>query len=77
MMWPWMWGGSGMGGGMWIWFLLLIGGGWFFFTWWSRSSRYRRYRQFEEDPLGVARMRLVKGEITPEEFEEIRKIIQS
>ena len=62
---------------MWIWFLLFIGGGWFFFTWWSRSSRYQRYGRFEEGPLEVARMRLAKGEITPEEFERLRNTIES
>ena len=77
MMWPWMWGGMGMGWGMWMPFLLFIGCGWFFFTWWSRSYRVRPYQRYEEDPLEVARMRLAKGEITPEEFEEIRKIIPS
>ena len=77
MMWPWMWGGSGIGGGMWIWFLLFVGGGWFIFRWWSRSSRYQRYGRYEEDPLEVARMRLAEGEITLDEFEVIRKTLET
>ena len=77
MMWPWMWGGSGMGGDMWIWFLLFMGCGMFFLMWWPRPFRFRPYRQFEEDPLKVARMRLAKGEITPEEYERIKKTIES
>ena len=77
MMWPWMWGGMGMGGGMWIWLLLLMGGGMYFFMWWSRSNRFGSYQRYDEDPLEVARMRLAKGEITPEEYEEIRKTIES
>jgi putative membrane protein len=72
-----MWGGSGMGGGMWIWFLLFIGGGWFFFRWWARSSRYPRYGRYEENPMEIAQMRLAKGEITHEEFEEIRKTLET
>ena len=77
MMWPWMWGGMGMGWMMWAWIPLLLGCGWFFFSWWPSSNRNRPYQRYEEAPLEVARMRLAKGEITPEEFEEIRKIIQS
>ncbi len=76
-MWPWMWGGSGMGGGMWIWFLLFIGGGWFFFSWWPRPYQRTSYRDEMEDPLEVARLRLAKGEITTEEYEEIRNTLES
>jgi putative membrane protein len=77
MMWPWMWDGMGMGWGMWIWFLLFIGCGWFFFMWWPRPYRYRGYRRFRDDPLEIARMRLARGEITSEEYEEIRRTIES
>ena len=77
MMWPWMWSGTMMSGGMWIWVLVFIGCGWFFFNWWPRPYRYRLYQRYEEDPLEVARMRLAKGEITPEEFERIKKTIES
>ncbi len=65
-----------MGFGMWIWFILFIVGGWFFFNWWSRSSGYQRYGRYEEAPIEVARMRLAKGEITPEEFEDILKTLE-
>jgi putative membrane protein len=77
MMWPWMWDGMGMGGGMWIWFLLFLGCGWFFYMWWPRSYRIRSYNLYDENPLEVARMRLAKGEITSEEFEEIRRNIEA
>jgi uncharacterized membrane protein len=39
--------------------------------------RSTRVRAREEDPLEVARMRLAKGEISPEEFERIRNTIES
>ena len=76
MMWPWMWGSTGMGGGMWIWFLLIMGCGMFFFMRWPRMYHYRTHRGYE-DPLEVARMRLARGEINSEEFEEIRKTLVS
>ena len=66
-----------MGWGMWIYFLVFIGCGWFFLMWWPRQYRYNPYQRSEEDPLEVARMRLAKGEITPEEYEKIRKTIDS
>lgn len=63
---PW---GLGMGGMMWPWIFVLFGLGYLF--WWSyRPNAYRDYR---EDPLEVARMRLARGEITSEEFERIIK----
>ena len=72
MMWP-MWG---MGGMMWIWVLLFFGAGYWF--WWYRPRGYssRRYRS-RETPLEIARARLAKGEITLEEFDEIKKAIQN
>ncbi len=77
MMWPWMWGGMGMGWMMWAWIPLLLGFGWFFFWWLPGSNRIGSPRHFREDPLEVARMRLAKGEITPEEFERLRNTIES
>ena len=77
MMGPWMWGGMGMGWMMWAWLPLLFGCGWFFFSWWSRSNSFRPFQRYEEGPLDVARMRLAKGEITPEEFERLRNTIES
>lgn len=64
-----------MMGFMWIWFILFIGGGWYFFDWWSRSSGYQRYGRYEEDPIELARIRLARGEITPNEFDEILKTL--
>jgi len=72
-----MWGGWGMGWMMWFWILILFGCGWYFFWWLPRPYRYRRYRRSREDPLEIARRRLAEGEITPEEYEEIRKNIES
>jgi len=77
MMWPWMWGSTGMGWGMWIWFLLFMGCVWFFFMWWPRPYRHRSHRRYREDPLEVAQMRLARGETTQKEYEEIRKTLES
>ncbi len=51
---------------MWLWFLVLAGLGYLAYTWF----RPRR-RAVREDPLEVARMRLARGEITAEEYEEL------
>ncbi|MHA2391242.1 MAG: SHOCT domain-containing protein [Promethearchaeota archaeon] len=62
----WSWGTGGM---MWTWVFVLFGLGYLF--WWGfRPQFYNRYR---EDPLDIARMRLARGEITPEDFEKIIK----
>jgi len=74
LMWPWMGDGMGMGWGMWIWFFIFMGCAWLFLNWWSRPYRYGFYRQYDENALDVARMRLAKGELSLEEFEEIKKI---
>ena len=66
-----------MGGIMWVWVLLLFGCGWYFFRWMPGPYGYRRPRPPREDPLEVAKRRLASGEITPEEFENLRKIIES
>ena len=77
MMWPWMWGGSMMGWGMWLWIPLVLDCGWFFFTWLSRYYRHVPYDNVREDPLEVAGMRLARGEITTEEYEKIRETLES
>ena len=62
-----------MGGMMWIW--VLIFGGLCYWGWgWFRPRRYRYYR-YRDDPLEIARERLAQGEITPEEYDEIRKTL--
>jgi putative membrane protein len=66
-----MWNFWGMGWGIWFWLLLFIGVGYFFYI----SYRPRRYRVAREDPLEVAKLRLARGEITREEFEEIKKTL--
>jgi len=60
-----------MWGGMWFWPLIIAGLAYLF--WMSFRPRTRRIRH--EDPVEVARMRLARGEITPEEFERIKKAI--
>jgi len=30
-----------------------------------------------EDPMAIARMRLARGELTPSEFDEIRRVLQA
>ena len=67
-----MWDFWGMGWGMWFWLLILIGVGYLFYIYASpRPYHYRR-----EDPLEIARERLARGEITPEEFERIRETLE-
>ena len=55
-----------MGWGMWLWFLVLAVLGYLAYTWFRPRRRIVR-----EDPLEVARMRLARGEITAEEYEEL------
>jgi uncharacterized membrane protein len=62
-----------MFGGMWIFWLFLIGCGWL--LWDYRPRHYRRRIYEREDPVEVARMRLARGEITIEEFEKIKETI--
>jgi putative membrane protein len=68
-----MWNFWGMGWGMWFWLLILIGVGYLFYLSYRPPRTYRMER---EDPLEVARIRLARGEITSEEFEEIRKTLE-
>jgi len=56
---------------MWFWLLIIVGLVYLFYN----SLGPRAYRT-REDPLEVARSRLARGEITPEEFEEIRKTLE-
>jgi uncharacterized membrane protein len=55
-----------MGWVMWLWFLVLAGLGYLAYAWF----RPRRHVA-KEDPLEVARLRLARGEITAEEYEEL------
>jgi putative membrane protein len=68
MMWWW-----GTGGMSWMWIFLIFGCGWFFW-WWRPRSRYRR--GFNEAPLEIARRRYAGGEISREEYEDIRKNLE-
>ena len=67
-----MWNFWGMGWGMWFWLLVIVGFGYLFYT----TTVPRTHRRRREDPLEVARMRLARGEITPEEFEKIRETLE-
>jgi putative membrane protein len=72
MMWP-MWG---MGGMMWFWVLLIFGVG--YWVWWYGPREISRPRHLiRVNPLELAKTRLAKGEITLDEFEEIKKAIQT
>ncbi len=68
MMWP-MWG---MGPMMWFWVLLIFGVGYWFWWYGPRDIPGRRF-EYREDPLEFAKARLARGEITLEEFEEIKR----
>ena len=70
MMWPWMWGGWGMGSGMLVLWLLLALGGYLAYRSWVGSRGYARRRA---GALEIARERYARGEITREELEEIRR----
>lgn len=67
-----MWNFWGMGWGMWFWILIIAGFGYLFYT----NTLPRTYRPKREDPLEIARMRLARGEITPEEFESIKETLE-
>jgi uncharacterized membrane protein len=57
---------------------MIIGCGWFFWSWWLPQQRtYRYFDHRENTPLEIARTRLARGEITIEEFEEIRRTLES
>ena len=56
---------------MWIWFLILGGCCYWGFRWF-RPRRYR-YHAYYDDPYGIARERYARGEISAEEYEEIRR----
>ena len=62
------WGAAGL---MWSGSLILIGLG-FIFLWGYRPQSTRRYRS---DPVGIARMRLARGDISLEEYETLLKTL--
>ena len=66
-----MMGFWGLGWGMWFWLLIIGGAAYFFFiTYRPRRDYYR------ETPLEIARNRYARGEITSEEFEEIKRNLE-
>jgi len=72
MMWP-MWG---MGGMMWFWVLIIFGAGYWFWYYGPRDYSRIRHRN-TVNSLELAKARLAKGEITFEEFDEIKKAIMN
>ncbi len=67
----WGWGMWGMGWGMFVSVILLVALGFAVYYWMMPRRAYTR--RVEDDPLAVAERRLARGEITPAEFDEIRK----
>ena len=61
-------------GGMWWFWMLLVGCGFWFWGYRPRYSPRRTYYR-SEGPLDLARRRLASGEITIEEFEKIKEAI--
>jgi len=56
-----------------MWIFLIFGCGWFFW-WWRPRPGYRR--RFNETPFEIARRRYARGEISREEYEDIRKNLE-
>ncbi|MDJ0331552.1 SHOCT domain-containing protein [Planococcus sp. S3-L1] len=73
------WGmGWGMGGGIWmiLALLVIIGVAVYYFTKNKNNNGLTNSQQdTKTDALEIARTRLAKGEITTEEFEEIKKTL--
>jgi len=63
-----MMGTGWMSWDMWLWFLALAGLSYLAYTWFRPRRRIVR-----DDPLEAARLRLARGEITAEEYEEIMR----
>jgi uncharacterized membrane protein len=61
---------GGMGWGMWFGFIVLAAIGYWIYSSTYRPRAYHSRRR--EDPLETARIRLARGEISVEEFEEIK-----
>ncbi len=71
MVWP-KWGISAM---MWFWAFLIIAGYWY---WWNRQRHSQRRGYWNRmDPIGHARTGVARGEISLEEFDEIKKTIRT
>ncbi|MCY0886616.1 MAG: SHOCT domain-containing protein [Firmicutes bacterium] len=65
----WMWGMMGV---FWLLFLGGVGGA---LWWWFRDSRPPRPGPPADDPLAILQIRLARGEITPEEYETVRRLL--
>lgn len=72
--------GMGIGAGWWM----LAGVLWTLFFWgaiiglvvWGIRRLSERRQEMREDPLEVARLRLARGEITREEYEELERLLR-
>lgn len=56
---------------MWMFWLFLIGFGFYFWGYGPRWYRRPRALRYENNPFEIARTRLARGEITVQEYEEI------
>lgn len=75
-----MFGYWSLGGMMWFWVIMIFGcGSWFFGFRPRRYWRYRSHRPYrhmrQDNPLNIASARLVRGEISFEEYERIKKAL--
>lgn len=68
-----MWDFWGMGWGMWFWMLLLSGISYLFYL----SLLPRSPERLRQDPLEIARIRLARGEITLEEYENVKRTLRN
>jgi putative membrane protein len=57
-------------------FYLAFGRGGFRPPWWGRSDKYNTPGRDSESPIEILKKRYAKGEITKDEFEQIRKDIE-
>ena len=72
MMLPWFWGGWGlMGLGMLIIGVLIVIGSYLLYREFAKPRRYR-----STDALEIARLRYARGDITLEEFSQIKRNLQ-
>lgn len=63
-----MWNMWGMGTGMWVWILIIAGIAFYFYGGYKPRRMVR-----DSSPVEIARMRYARGEITHDEFVEIKK----